>query len=290
MKPCQTTAASRVTQSGVVSPSVRVGWPSAGGWGVMVVRPGSGPGRRRPCRRRSMSAGSTPPRWKTAGGPGLDVPGLGPGHPAGLFVGGEDGAHGALVGRDDVGGQATGEGQELVVGDDVVDESPLEGLAGVDEVARWRSSPGPADADGLGQGHGQAPQGVDADPGVGVGEAGPLRGHQEIAVEGQLEAAGHGHAVDGPDDRLGRGKGGRRPRTAGARSPSALRTPLASRGALEGPPSWPSSFRSSPAQKAGSAPVRMRTSTSSRASASPTRRPRAADELASTWRCAPRAG
>ena len=53
-------------------------------------------------------------------------------------------------------------------------------------------SAGPADADGLGQEHRQPPQGVDADAGVGVGETGPLRRHQEVAVERQLEPAGHG--------------------------------------------------------------------------------------------------
>jgi hypothetical protein len=95
-----------------------------------------------------------------------------------------------------------GEGEELVVVDDVVDESPLEGKAGVDEVAGGAHLAGPADADGLGQGHGQTPEGVDTHAGVGVGETGPFRGHQEIAVERQLEAAGDGHTVDGPDDRL----------------------------------------------------------------------------------------
>ena len=93
------------------------------------------------------------------------------------------------------------------MGHDVVDEAPCQGVAGVDEVPRGAHLAGPPDAHGLGEQDRQAPQGMDADAGVGVGEAGPLRGHQEVAVEGQLEAAGDGHAVDRPDDRLGGGKG-----------------------------------------------------------------------------------
>ena len=85
-----------------------------------------------------------------------------------------------------------------------------EGAAGVDEVAGGATSPGPGGCRWPGGGDGQPHERVDADPGVGVGEAGPVRGHQEVAVEGQLEATGHGHAVDGSDDRLRRGKGGPR--------------------------------------------------------------------------------
>ena len=41
------------------------------------------------------------------------------------------------------------------------------------------------------------------DAGVGVAELGPLGGDEEVAVEGDLEPAGDGDAVDGTDERLG---------------------------------------------------------------------------------------
>jgi hypothetical protein len=56
-----------------------------------------------------------PAALEDGGSPGFDVPGLGGRDTGHLLVGGQDGADGALVRRDDVGGQATGEGQELVV-------------------------------------------------------------------------------------------------------------------------------------------------------------------------------
>ena len=101
--------------------------------------------------------------------------------------------------------------------------------------------------------------GHDPDPGVGVGEAGPLRRDEEVAGEGQLEAAGDGDAVDGADDRrlhvgeraLAGAAPGRWPRS----SPSAhARRPA------------PSGRR--PAQNAGSAPVSTMAARSSRASRS----------------------
>jgi hypothetical protein len=49
---------------------------------------------------------------------------------------------------------------------------------------------------------------MEADAGMGVGEAGTFRRHQEIAVESQLESTRHSHPVDGTDDRLRGGKGG----------------------------------------------------------------------------------
>lgn len=40
---------------------------------------------------------------------------------------------------------------------------------------------------------------------MGVAERGPFTGHQEVALQRQLEPTGHRHPVDGPDDRLGGG-------------------------------------------------------------------------------------
>ena len=55
----------------------------------------------------------------------------------------------------------------------------------------------------LGQADGHAAGRQHPDPGMGVGEGRPLRGDQEVAPEGQLQATGHRRAVDGPDDRRG---------------------------------------------------------------------------------------
>ena len=77
------------------------------------------------------------------------------------------------------------------MGDDVVDETEPVGLGGVDEVAGQAHLPGPAEPDGLGQEPGEPAAGVDPDPGMGVAEGGPLRGHEERALEGQLQAPGH---------------------------------------------------------------------------------------------------
>ena len=82
-----------------------------------------------------------------------------------------------------------------------------ERLVGVEEVAGEAHLPGPAHADGLGQQHGEAPARHDPDPGVGVAEAGPLGRDEEVAGQGQLEAAGDGDAVDRADQRLGRSAG-----------------------------------------------------------------------------------
>ena len=97
-----------------------------------------------------------------------------------------------------------GEAEQVLVGDDVVHEPPVERRPGVDEVAGRAHLPGPADADGLGQQHREAPPGLDPDPGMGVGEAGAVGGNEEVAVERDLEAAGDRRAVHRADDRLRR--------------------------------------------------------------------------------------
>ena len=80
-------------------------------------------------------------------------------------------------------------------------EAPDVGRLGVDVVAGEAHAPGPIGPDQLGQPHGEAAAGHHADPGMGVGEAGPVRGDEEIAVERDLEAAGHGGTVHRRDDR-----------------------------------------------------------------------------------------
>ena len=109
-----------------------------------------------------------------------------------LVVGAADLAHAGLVVADDVGGELAGERDQLVVGHHVVDEAELERLVGVEEVAGEAHLARPAHADRLRQQHGQPPTRHDADAGVGVAEAGPLRRDEEVAVERQLEAAGDG--------------------------------------------------------------------------------------------------
>ena len=112
-------------------------------------------------------------------------------------------AHGAGVAAGDVAGQAQGGGQQVGVGDDVVDQAQPVGLRGFDEVAGQAHLPGLPEADGLGQEPGEAASGVEADPGVGVAEDGPFGGEEERALEGQFQSTGHGRAVDGADDRGG---------------------------------------------------------------------------------------
>ena len=96
-------------------------------------------------------------------------------------VGGTEAAHAPLVVADDVEGEPAGERQQVGVVDDVVDEAPLEGLVGGEEVAGVAHLPGPPQADGLREQHGQTPTRHDADAAVGVTEAGPLGGHEEVA-------------------------------------------------------------------------------------------------------------
>ena len=106
-----------------------------------------------------------------------------------------------------------------------------------------------------GAGHASPPPGVGPDARVGVAEGGPVPGDQQVAARASRSRR-EGHPVDGADDRLRHGANSPFP---GSDSPSR---PLTIRGVL------PSSRRSRPAQKAGSAPVRWMTSTPSSASAS----------------------
>ena len=126
-----------------------------------------------PCRRRSISSGSTPPRWNAAADRASTSQASPPGTRLRLLVGGEDGAHGPLVARHDVGGQAARRGQELVVGDDMVDEPPLERGARRRRSSRWRSSPGPAGCRPPGAAAPSAPTGGGRPPGRGCRRSGP---------------------------------------------------------------------------------------------------------------------
>ena len=101
----------------------------------------------------------------------------------------------------DGGRHLAGPFQQRLVGDDLDDEAPVARRLGVDVVAGQAHAAGPVEADELRQPDGHAAAGHDADPGVRVGEARPLRGDEEVAAHGELEPARHGRAVDGADDR-----------------------------------------------------------------------------------------
>ena len=115
--------------------------------------------------------------------------------------------------------------------------------------------------------------GQDADPGVGVGEARLAGRDQHVAGQRQLEAAGDGEAVDGADD----GQRARRQRIDDARALPADGGADLVRRSTDSPPS---SFRSSPAQKARPLPVRITTSTSPACDSSANAARRAATQLA----------
>ena len=153
--------------------------------------------------------------------------------------------------------QLPGPRQEIVVGDHLDDQPPRPRRRGVDVVAGEAHPPRPVDADQLGQPDRHAATGHDAHTGVRVGEAGPLRGDEEVAAHGELEPAGDGRAVDGADHGGPRG-------AAGSRSVRRLALALL----LDRAGSVASDLRSMPAQKAGSAPVSTMQPTSSRASSS----------------------
>ena len=98
--------------------------------------------------------------------------------------------------------------------------------AGEDEVEgpALADQPGEPDRAAVDEGHAEAAA-EDAEGGVGGG-------HPQVAPDGQLQAAGHGVALDGGDHRLGQLQAGRphrararpRPPGAGRRRPAALRS------------------------------------------------------------------
>ena len=109
--------------------------------------------------------------------------------------------------------------QQGLVRHDLDHQSPVTRRPGVDVVAGEAHAPGPVDPDELGQADRHAAPRHDADPGVGVGEAGSLRRDEEVAAQCQLQAAGHRRPVDGADD--GRGVGRHHPDAPGG-FPQAL--------------------------------------------------------------------
>ena len=81
---------------------------------------------------------------------------------------------------------------------------------------------------------------------MGIGESAHWRGEQDVAHQGQLETTGGGHPVDTDDDgpvKSGHGRGDVVLPVDGKDAQAALVSPMA--------------LRSSPAQKARPAPVRM---------------------------------
>ena len=111
-------------------------------------------------------------------------------------------ANASLVVVDDVARQVPGEGQQIVVRNDVVHQSVSERVGGGEEVARQRELDGAPQADRLGHENSDPTTGHDPDPGVRVGEARPFRGHEKCALKRDLEPSGHGDAVDGADNRF----------------------------------------------------------------------------------------
>jgi hypothetical protein len=89
-----------------------------------------------------------------------------------------------------------------LVRNDMVDQTEGKRLDGSHVVTGEAHFFGPAQADGLRKRHREAPARHDADPGMSVREAGPLRCHQEIAPERDLEPARHRWTIDGADNRF----------------------------------------------------------------------------------------
>ena len=99
----------------------------------------------------------------------------------------EQAADTALVVVHDVGREPTGEGEQLVVRHDVVDEPELPGLLRIEEVAGEGHLDRAAQADRLGQQDGDASSRHDPDAGVRVDEPGVLRRDEERALQRDLE-------------------------------------------------------------------------------------------------------
>ena len=96
-------------------------------------------------------------------------------------------------------------GSSSSCGHDVVDEPDPQRFVGVDEVAGDRQLGRLAHAHGTRQQRGEPPRGDDVEPRVRVGEARPLRRHDERAAQRELERAGDARAVDRAHDGRGRG-------------------------------------------------------------------------------------
>jgi hypothetical protein len=103
----------------------------------------------------------------------------------------EQAADGVLVVSGDVGGQPPGERQQLLVRHDVVDQPEPERLVGGQEVSGQGQLDGAPQPHRLRHEHGDPAAGHDPQPGVGIGEPGPLRGDQERALQGDLQPARH---------------------------------------------------------------------------------------------------
>ena len=145
------------------------------------------------------------------------------------------------------------ERQQFVVRHDVVDEADPQRLVGVDEVARDRQLGRFAHAHRTWQQCSETPRGDDVQARVRVGEARPLRGHDERAAERELERAGDARAVDRAHHRLGRGA---QRRTRVRRRPAPDPEPAAT------------SLKSTPALNTGSTAVTTTARRDSSASAS----------------------
>ncbi len=76
-------------------------------------------------------------------------------------------------------------------------QSPVQGRGGIDKAACEGQLLGPGQADNTREFLGQAPARHDAHQGVGIGKAGAVRCHQDVAGQRHLETTGDRHPVDG---------------------------------------------------------------------------------------------
>ena len=110
----------------------------------------------------------------------------------------------------DLGRQHSGVGHHLAFklgeGDDTVDQAHLARLPGADLAGREQQVRRPGDADEARQEPAYAVLGHQSSPGEGGGEDGGVRSEADVGVEGDDEAEAGAGAIDGGDDRLGRGR------------------------------------------------------------------------------------
>ena len=124
-------------------------------------------------------------------------------------------------------GQGDGGRQGLARRYDAVGQPDLERLGGWHGPTGQDQVHGAAVADEAGEADRAEVAQRDAEAAAEDPEDGVLGGHPQVAPEGELDAAGHGVALDGGDDRFGKREAGRAhgaaaPSGMGRRSPSAL--------------------------------------------------------------------
>ena len=101
-------------------------------------------------------------------------------------------------------------GQQLLVRHHFGDQAGPQRILGRQVVAGQAHPTGQADPDFLRQPHAEPPGRQQTYPRMGVGESRLLRSDQDVAVQRQLQAAGHCGAVDSADHRLAHRRPARR--------------------------------------------------------------------------------